>query len=391
MRNNPKSPTASECNSRLTFDFVSSPVSLHRRHHVANAAALSYRSVAQSVSLVTCDTAHDCLPRSLLSRLERHVTTARLVWCTQIAAVRTMANTAAARYPLSRYVQWYFSTLRHPDLLYYRWTLSALLCGYFLCSLIFVPKVLPAYPDVGWFVLRWGSLTAAITLLAVVALRFVDPGSVRGTARPAVTGSSADCAHCRTVHAARTHFCRRCRLCVSRWDHHCAIMDTCIGQANYRLFLVALLAGLATACLGSYLCYHLVLALLAVQSMYHPRSILAVVTFVCIAYVAFIQLTYVGVHVVLLFSNRTLVEMWTRHKERRKKGEWSVTDRGAWRRRLQSVVEVVTGGGRPVRLMELRDKESAMSHEERQVAEGWTDDDAEDAANEMGCVPSSGV
>lgn len=311
-----------------------------------------------------------------------------------------MSDTRATSHSLSRYFHWYITTLRHTDLLYYRWTLSALLCGYFLCALVFVPKVLPVYPKVAWSVLGWGTLSAAITLVSAIALRFLDPGSV--TTLPQTTtavdsaatvhsDSAAVCPHCRTVHAARTRYCRRCRICVKRYDHHCAITDLCIGQSNYRVFLLTLTAGLVTACLGSYLTYHLVLALLTVQPLYHPRSVLAVVTFVCIAYAAFLLLTYTGVHCVLLFSNRTLVEMWAKRKERRRKGEWSVVDRRVWRRRWYSVSEVVTGGGQPMRCVELREKESAMSHEERQVAEGWTDDDIDDAKDEIHCLPTAAI
>ena len=307
-----------------------------------------------------------------------------------------MADTShGQRYPLSRCIQWYFTTLHHPDLLYYRWTLSALLCGYFLCLLVFVPKVLPAYPDVGWFVAQWGTLSAAVTLVAMVALRFVDPGSVKDASEAAPRDSSTSvvahgatvCPHCHSVHAARTRYCRRCRMCVRRYDHHCLITDTCIGQSNYRVFLLAVTSALVTACLGTYLCYHLVLALLAVQPVYHPRSVLAIVTSVCIAYAAFLLLTYTGVHAVLLFSNRTLLEMWAKRRERRKRGEWSVTDRQVWRRRLHGVTEMLTGGGQPTRWVTLRDKDSALSHEERQVAEGWTDDDGETNNDEMSCVP----
>ena len=310
-----------------------------------------------------------------------------------------MAAMVAARPSPSRYVQWYFSTLRHPDLLYYRWTLSTILCGYFLCLLVFVPKVMPVYPEVAWRVVSWGTLSAAITLLAAVALRFVDPGTVKSTTTPTALGEgvtihstgAAVCPHCHTVHAARTRYCRRCTMCVQRYDHHCAITDLCIGQSNYRIFLTALVFGLITACLGSYLTYHLVLALLTVQPLHHPRSVLAVVTCICMSYAAFLLLTYTGVHAVLLFSNRTLVEMWAKRKGGRKKGEWSVTDRRVWRRRLHSLAEVVTGGGQPIRLLKLKDKDSALSHEERQVAEGWTDDDGDEANDEMHCVPVAAV
>ena len=317
-----------------------------------------------------------------------------------------MATPASASTPLSEYVQWYFCTLRHPDLLYYRWTLSALVCGYLLCALVFVPRV-AALGDarVAWSVLGWGSLSAAVTLVAVVALRFVDPGSVAvlplateaasaaETSAAASDSSTALCPHCRTVHAARTRYCRRCQLCTRRYDHHCAITDLCIGQSNYRLFLLALLGALSTACLGTRLTYHLVLALLAVQPLYHPRSLLAVVTCACIGYAAFLLATYVGVHGALLFSNRTMAEMWAKRKERRRRGEWSVTDRGVWRRRLSSIAEVVMGAGQPMRCVELRDKSSALSHEERQAAEGWTDEDANDAQEPeaMGCVPVAAV
>lgn len=49
------------------------------------------------------------------------------------------------------------------------------------------------------------------------------------------------CARCQLSKPMGSHHCHICDKCILRMDHHCPWMDTCIGFANIRYFLLSLL------------------------------------------------------------------------------------------------------------------------------------------------------
>ena len=46
------------------------------------------------------------------------------------------------------------------------------------------------------------------------------------------------CPECRLQKHPRSKHCQTCGHCVARFDHHCEWLGKCIGQANYRVYLV---------------------------------------------------------------------------------------------------------------------------------------------------------
>ena len=309
------------------------------------------------------------------------------------------------RPPLSAYVRYFFHTLPHPDLSYYRWGLMCLLLGYALCACVFVPRVMVSEPTMAWWALRWGTAFVLATLTIAVALRFIDAGTVQrkeeeeGDAHltaprhdpPALThraipshstfssssssssasasGEPSPCPHCHTVHAARTEYCRRCMTCVQRYDHHCVLIDSCIGAGNLRFFLLALGLIAATAAIATRLCYHLLLSYTSVLPFYHPRCALALATLLLFAYLSAMASLYLAFHLVgLLYAERTMKEAFNRRGER-KRPVWACGS-GKWSRLARELAAVL---GAPVRLRELRDKDR-RSHDEREEEEeeeGW--------------------
>ncbi|XP_071369369.1 palmitoyltransferase ZDHHC23-B-like isoform X1 [Centroberyx affinis] len=58
------------------------------------------------------------------------------------------------------------------------------------------------------------------------------------------------CPVCRVVRPPRAGHCRICDVCVLRLDHHCVWINSCVGQANHRSFLLTLLLFLLTSLYG---------------------------------------------------------------------------------------------------------------------------------------------
>ncbi|KAM7390470.1 hypothetical protein PAMA_008568 [Pampus argenteus] len=58
------------------------------------------------------------------------------------------------------------------------------------------------------------------------------------------------CPVCRVMRPPRAGHCRICGVCVLRLDHHCVWINSCVGQANHRSFLLTLILFLLTSLYG---------------------------------------------------------------------------------------------------------------------------------------------
>ncbi|XP_067295168.1 palmitoyltransferase ZDHHC23-A isoform X4 [Pseudorasbora parva] len=63
-------------------------------------------------------------------------------------------------------------------------------------------------------------------------------------------GKKTLCPVCRLVRPPRAGHCRICGACVLRMDHHCVWINSCVGQANHRQFILTLLLFLLTSFYG---------------------------------------------------------------------------------------------------------------------------------------------
>ncbi|XP_058887059.1 palmitoyltransferase ZDHHC23-B-like isoform X4 [Acipenser ruthenus] len=74
-----------------------------------------------------------------------------------------------------------------------------------------------------------------------------------GYTKPLVDSENVEknwCRVCKIVRPPRAGHCRICVACVQRLDHHCVWINSCVGQANHRAFLLTLLLFLLTSTYG---------------------------------------------------------------------------------------------------------------------------------------------
>ncbi|XP_078416047.1 palmitoyltransferase ZDHHC23-B isoform X1 [Cetorhinus maximus] len=58
------------------------------------------------------------------------------------------------------------------------------------------------------------------------------------------------CTVCKIVRPPRSGHCRICASCVQRLDHHCVWINSCVGEANHRAFILTLFVFLLTSMYG---------------------------------------------------------------------------------------------------------------------------------------------
>ena len=91
-----------------------------------------------------------------------------------------------------------------------------------------------------WALVYLAQPAGMLAIIALIRLRFVDPGSVH---RLVPDASFSSCAICHVLRPPGAHHCRICNACVAGFDHHCWYTGRCIGSGNRCSFVFLLWCG----------------------------------------------------------------------------------------------------------------------------------------------------
>jgi hypothetical protein len=105
------------------------------------------------------------------------------------------------------------------------------------------------------------------------------------------------CQYCHIIKPIRTHHCRQCNRCVSKFDHHCHFMHTCIGEKNHCRFVCFLGVHAYALFYGWWICMYSIV-----------YSVFAGFLFLILSCLLLFVVCLLGFHAWLIVSSMTSIE-----------------------------------------------------------------------------------
>lgn len=123
------------------------------------------------------------------------------------------------------------------------------------------------------------------------------------------------CIFCLYIRPERSHHCKKCRKCILKMDHHCDILNNCIGYYNYNLYMTFLFY-------SNFLLLYIFIIWIDMLIHYYSNygwidtkckiitisSILIVVAFISVADLFIIHLTFLARGVTTIENSGNIIE-----------------------------------------------------------------------------------
>ncbi|KAG0314539.1 hypothetical protein BGZ99_008065 [Dissophora globulifera] len=129
-------------------------------------------------------------------------------------------------------------------------------------------------------------------------------GYIHVSEDPSAQSHALWCSKCQHVKPERAHHCRVCKRCVLKMDHHCPWVLNCVGQDNYKFFVLFV----------AYTAIHCVFILVATIPVHVLVSSdswtqqLQIVMMVIAGVFGLMLVVFTVTHIRLIFLNRTTIE-----------------------------------------------------------------------------------
>uniref|UniRef100_A0A6I8SJY0 Palmitoyltransferase n=1 Tax=Xenopus tropicalis TaxID=8364 RepID=A0A6I8SJY0_XENTR len=116
------------------------------------------------------------------------------------------------------------------------------------------------------------------------------------------------CDKCLLIKPDRCHHCRDCNTCVLKFDHHCPLLNNCVGFSNYKTFLLVVLYGCLYFAFGAAasLCYMIMFWTGAIPDS--PTKIPILVMFCIFTFILLLLFPFQVFHCHVAGRNRSTIE-----------------------------------------------------------------------------------
>ncbi|OWY99767.1 Palmitoyltransferase [Phytophthora megakarya] len=158
------------------------------------------------------------------------------------------------------------------------------------CYYFYLREAHPLLPNeyVAWYH-KWLATFLFVTSIAMyLVMSLSDPGVIRRdnmhefeqyVSHPVMYPEGKYCRTCKTLKLPRSKHCRMCNHCVARFDHHhvakvnCEVwFNGCVGEKNYKYFMLYLLVQLAVSLEGFYVTSSVFLVQVC-NDLFHVRGV----------------------------------------------------------------------------------------------------------------------
>eukprot|EP01095_Lingulamoeba_sp_RSL-Kostka_P015587 TRINITY_DN721_c3_g1_i4.p1 TRINITY_DN721_c3_g1~~TRINITY_DN721_c3_g1_i4.p1 ORF type:complete len:228 (+),score=50.33 TRINITY_DN721_c3_g1_i4:512-1195(+) len=125
------------------------------------------------------------------------------------------------------------------------------------------------------------------------------------------------CNKCNSVRPPRAHHCSQCGQCTLKMDHHCPVINNCVGVGNYKFFILMLTYGVVLAGYGviTGILKYIIIGWVA-SSVQEVQVLISIL----IAFgMSLTLIPFAGVHYYYVLKNKTTLEEITNQMKRNRR------------------------------------------------------------------------